>query len=146
MTWYSEYVALWDVLCNLVKDLVDADGNHIFESKNVFYGEKYPPDEYPSCFVCPLPITITPLTFLQSTNSYYFEFGVVTTNSDTKQGYLTSFELIGKIYDALVTDRSQGGKVCGTEPEQILPNWRNLGSGVEGFWTGLRVKFTRIRA
>ena len=145
-TWYADYVAVWDNLVTLIKELKNTDLTHVFESTNVFYGEKYPPDNYPSCYVCPLPIPITPLTFLSTTNYYYFDFVIVTADSDPKQGYLTAFGLIGKIYDALVADRGLGSTVCTLEPEQVIPNWKGLGSGVEGFWVGLRVKLTKIRA
>jgi len=146
MTWYDDYVAIWDALVALVRELTNADSTHVFAEENVFYGEKYPPDNYPSCYVCSMPISVVPVTFLQSSHTYTFEFGVVTTNPETKQGYLDAFELIGKIYDALVADRHLGGKVCDLEPTLIIPNWRGLGSGVEGFWVGLQVKLTKIRA
>jgi len=145
-TWYEDYVAVWDALVNLVKELKNPDLSHIFEEANVFYGERYPPDNYPSCYVCPLPIPIEPLTFLSSTNYYYFDFVIVDSNSDPKQGYLTAFGLIGKIYDALVVDHTLGGKVCNLEPQQVIPDWKGKDVGIEGFWIGLRVKFTKIRA
>lgn len=145
-TWYADYVAVWDNLVTLVKGLTNTDSSHVFDEANVFYGEKYPPDNYPSCYVCPLPIEIKPLTFLQSSNYYYFDFVVVYSSSDPKQGYLDAFELIGKIYDALVADRGLGGKVCNLEPTLITPNWKSLGSGVEGFYIGMRVRFEKIRA
>jgi hypothetical protein len=144
-TWYTDYIAIWDALVNLVKALNKTDGARVFNEENVFYGEKYPPENYPSCYVCPMPITLTPATFRTFENSYVFDLAVVTINNVTKTGYFELFELVGMITDALVADPTLSGTTCHMEPLQIIPNWRNMGEGVESFWAAIRVKLTRIR-
>jgi len=143
-TWYADYVAVWDALVTLADGLKDTDGNKVFNS-HVFYGEKYPPDNYPSCYVCPLPINVKPLTFLSDINDFVFDFGIVVNDPDPKQGYMTLLELVGKIYDALIADRTLSSTACGLEAQQIIPNWRGLGEGVEGHWIGLRIIVHKIR-
>lgn len=139
MTWYSWYVDVWDKLVTLVKTISDF-------GENVYYGEKFPLDKYPSCYVCPLPISVTPASMMLSSNDAQFEFGVVVHNPDVKEGNLQAFNYVGQIYDLLVADRSLSGTVCNLEILQVIPNWRALGKGVEDHWVGLRVKLTKIRA
>lgn len=140
-TWYQTYVDIWDALVTLVEGLKDVDGNKLFIG--VYYGEKYSPDNYPICYVCPMPIPMEQLTFRTTMNHGIFEFGVLVQNSNPKLGYLKAFELVGKISDALTADRTLGGKACGLECQQAIPNWRGMGSGMEDHCVGLRadIKF-----
>jgi len=140
-TWYERHINIWQRLVDIAKS-VTLNSLPIFDPNYVFWGEKFAVDHFPSCFVCPLPITITNATYNHKFNICDFEYGVVVRNSDVKQGYLDALSIIGKLYDAVVADPQLGKTVCKAEPIKAYPNWRNMGTGMEAFWGGLLVRVT----
>jgi len=136
MSWYDWFRSVWDALVNKILTVTEF-------SNNVFYGEKFPIVAFPSAYVCPENILITPATFRESFHNPTFGVGIVVQNVDAKAGYLKGYELAGKVHDVLIADRTLGNLVQNLEVLSIEPNWRNLGRGPETFWFGVIVRLVR---
>ena len=139
MSWPAWFLDIWDALVETIKT---ADG---VNKDRVFYGEKFPPDDYPSVFVCPLPIDLSPASTKETLNVVRFDIGVVSKEVDMKEGAKASLTLVGNIQDKLIEDRTLGGKCSCLEVIQITPDWRRMNRGIESFWSGLVIEITEVR-
>jgi hypothetical protein len=138
MTWPTWYLSLWDALVETIKTVSDVN------KERVFYGERFPPDDYPSIYVCPLPIDLAPASTAETLNAVRFDIGVVVKSADAKEGAKDALTLVGNIQDKLIADRTLGGKCSCLEVIQIAPNWRRLNRGMETFWSGLIIEITEV--
>jgi len=138
MTWPDWYLSVWDALIEAVKTVSGVDKDR------VYYGEKFPPDDYPTVYVCPLPIDVSPASTAETLHTCRFDIGVVVKSDDVKTGAKDALTLVGNIQDKLVSDRTLGGKVSCLEIIQISPNWRRMNRGMETFWSGLIVEISEV--
>lgn len=137
MSWQTWYLSVWDALIAVIKTAVGVD--------RVFYGEKFPPDDYPSVYVCPIPIDMAPASTAETLNLVRFDIGVVVKSEDTKQGAKDALTLVGNIHDKLIADRTLGNKCACLEVIQINPNWRRQNRGMETFWAGLIIELQEVK-
>jgi len=138
-SWGEWYESVWDALVKKVLSIED------FKEETVFYGEKFPPNQYPSAYVCPSQAQGAPVTFRETDWLPTFEIGVVVRDPDVKKGILTAIKLIGKIIDVINADRQLENTVQNTECVAMVPYWRGLGRGTESHWIGLIVRCERKR-
>jgi len=142
-SWPDWYLSVWDALIEAIKTVEGVDKNF------VFYGEKFPPNNYPSVFVCPVPIDMVPASTAETLNAVTFDIGVVThvteVQDDIKASAKAALTLIGKIHDKLISDRRLGGKCADLEVSRIDPNWRRKNTGMETFWAGCIVTLIEVR-
>jgi len=138
MSWPEWYMQVWDALVTQIQTVEGVD------KERVFYGEKFPPDNYPSVYVCPLPINMVPASTKETLNTVNFDIGVVVHSDDAKQGAKDALTLVGKIQDKVISDRTLGNLCANLEVIQIVPDWRRRNRGVETFWSGLVIQLIEI--
>lgn len=126
--WYKD---IWDYIVNKIGGLTD------FDAANVFYGEKFPVENFPSAYVSPVPIVSEPATFRETFWNPSFEILVVQENPDTKLGLINVLQLCWKIVEAFEGDRQLGGLVQNLELPQIIPYPRGMGRGTEQHWASV---------
>ena len=143
--WYTWYMKCWEAIYEKIAALAE------FADADIIYGYKSTIETYPTVYVCPGNIDITPASLNMYDNKAVIDIGVATQQSgDPKEGYQAVLQLVGVIYDAVVDDKklNYGGEnlVDQLEPSRIEPNWRGLGvRGEEDFWCGFTVTLTRYR-
>jgi len=136
MSWGDWYESVWTALVNKVKSLDD------FDDENTFFGEKFPPEKYPSAYICPGEVPGQPKTMHESEYHPQFEIGIVVKKANAKTGFIDAFKYAGKIVGAIDADRTLGGAVHNVEVINIIPYWRGLGRGPEDHWVGVIVSCT----
>jgi len=140
MSWSDWYLSVWDALVEKVKTVAGVD------KERVFYGEKFPPDDFPSIYVCPLPVALEAASTKETLNIVGFDIGLVVKAVDAKEGAKNALALVGKIHDKLIEDRSLGGLCADLEVIQITPNWRRMNRGMETFWSGLLISLLEVKS
>jgi hypothetical protein len=114
----------------------------LFKETDIYWGENFFVQSYPSCFVCPLPLNDVPADFNHDFTTLDFDIGVVVRNANPKQGYIDMMKHVCTIRDALFADRQLDKTVDKLEIPKVYPNWRAMNTGKEAFWGGLLVKVT----
>jgi len=135
-TWW---MSIWDELVNKVTSLEE------FSTDTVFYGEKFPPTQFPSAYVCPSSAESEPATFHETFWNPTFEILIVTENSDVKAGFQEAWSLAWKIIETLQQDRQLNGLLHNLECPRIASYPRGLGRGMEQHWVSITVLCLRKR-
>ena len=131
--WWLE---VWDAIVTETKKVSEL-------TDTTFYGEKEPPLESPSAYVCPGVMPAEAATFTEFFYHPTFEIGIMVKDSDLKAGLRTAMTLAGKVADELLDDRKLGGKVDALTVA-FQPHWRGKVE-FERHWVGVLVTCTKKR-
>jgi len=99
--------------------------------KYVSYSPKVPITQWPSAYVMGSPTTIEIRNIYGDTVFAKFRIAVHGKNNDVQLGIRESTDLIAKVYDVLVADRSLNGTVQTTEIDELTPGYFERTEGLE---------------
>ena len=99
--------------------------------KYVSYSPKVPIRQWPSAYVSGQPAVVEVKNIYGDTIFAKFRVAVYGKNDDVQLGMQESTDLIAKVYDVLVADRSLGGTVQTTEIDEITPGYFDRTEGLE---------------
>ena len=132
----------WEAIWNRFVEIIQGMPEFTDKSEQVYHGEKFPPNKFPSAYVVPTLISGGPGTPVKEDWILTYEIGIVVKNADMKAGVLAAMKLILQLKTLLIADRNltvdSTQLVLNLEVPSITPNWRDM-SSYENHWVGLVV-------
>lgn len=118
-----------DVYEQIVTQLIAMDD---FDNESVFFGERWPPEKFPSAYVVPTEILGGGGTVQKEDYDARFEIVIVINEPDMKKGIVDSHKLAMKVKAMFIADRSLSELLDNLEAS-VHRHWRGT-SGYEDHW------------
>lgn len=118
-SWREVYTDVVDEVKSLLQNLTDDQGNSLFDT--VYVGFAAAPKQYPCCFILPDRVRPSPAAPESTVYDMGIEIRVISRDPSSESGLKDVIYRLGKVEDALISDRTLNGKVDNLEITEIRP-------------------------